>query len=83
MNKRLEELALQAYRYASNASKVEPHKCAAGSDYFLALERQKFAELIIADCLSVHDCITTEHWTSDGVLHEVERIIKKQFDITD
>jgi len=49
MNRRIKELMQTAYQYAVVASKTEQHACVLGSDYFQLLEKQKFAELIVAD----------------------------------
>jgi len=83
MNERMHELARQAYKYAVDASKVAPNICSIGSDFFLALELEKFAELLIKDCLAVHNCIDADNWTSSGILEEAERLIKDRFDIKD
>lgn len=53
MNERIAELAEQAYRLTVIASESELHKCKIGSDYFNALEKAKFAELIIRECINV------------------------------
>ena len=50
MNERIKELANQAYEYALVESKGGTHICAPGSDYFLAMEKAKFAELIVREC---------------------------------
>jgi hypothetical protein len=83
MNDRFKDLARQAYQYACETSKIPPNVCLVGSDYFLALELEKFGLLVVADCLRVHGCVTTDHFTTDGALEEVERITKKRFSITD
>jgi hypothetical protein len=83
MNERMRALASQAYRQAIEASKIEPTKCDVGSFYFDALKMEKFAELLIKDCLVVHNCIDTDNWTSSGALEEAERLIKDRFDIKD
>jgi hypothetical protein len=81
MNARFKELAREAYQQAIEASKTAPNICTVGSDFFLALEMEKFAELVVNDCLAVHNCIDADHWTSSGVLDEVERLVKDRFDI--
>ncbi len=55
MNERIKELAEQAYQWALAESKVKDgaNMCSPGSDYFLALEKKKFAELIILECSSI------------------------------
>jgi hypothetical protein len=51
MNERIKQLDEQAYQWAVNESKGGPNICAPGSDYFLAMEKKKFAELLIKECL--------------------------------
>lgn len=53
MNERIRELAKQAHRLAVIASNSQPHICAVGSDYFNALEKEKFAELIVEECIDI------------------------------
>jgi hypothetical protein len=53
MNERIQELDKQAYQWAVNESKGGPNICAPGSDYFLAMEKKKFAELIVKECRKV------------------------------
>lgn len=53
MNKRIKELQLRAYVYAVDASKTYPYQCKIGSDYFLNLKDQKFAELIVQECMNL------------------------------
>ena len=53
MNKLINELSVIAYRYAVVQSKTKENNCLIGSDYFLGLERKKFAELIISECTEV------------------------------
>lgn len=50
MNDRLKELAVQAHKLAKEESKDGDNACRVGSDYFLAMERAKFAELIVQEC---------------------------------
>ena len=50
MNERIQELDNQAYEYALAESKGGTNICAPGSDYFLAMEKAKFAELIVKEC---------------------------------
>ena len=50
MNERIKLLDKQAYQWAINESKGGPNICAPGSDYFLAMEKKKFAELIVREC---------------------------------
>jgi len=53
MNERIKELDKQAYQWAVNESKGGPNICAPGSDYFLAIEKKKFAELIVKECVDI------------------------------
>jgi hypothetical protein len=53
MNERIKELAEQAYRWAVNEAKGGSNKCTPGSDYFLTMEKEKFAELIVTDAIGV------------------------------
>ena len=50
MNERIKELLEQAYQWAVTESKGGQNVCAPGSDYFLAMEKKKFAELIVKEC---------------------------------
>ena len=53
MNERIKELLEQAYQWAVTESKGGQNVCAPGSDYFLAMEKKKFAELIVRECLAI------------------------------
>ncbi len=53
MNERIQELLEQAYQWAVTESKGGQNVCAPGSDYFLAMEKKKFAELIVRECASL------------------------------
>jgi hypothetical protein len=53
MNERIKELLEQAYQWAVTESKGGQNVCAPGSDYFLAMEKKKFAELIVKECVQV------------------------------
>jgi hypothetical protein len=53
MNERIKELLEQAYQWAVTESKGGQNVCAPGSDYFLAMEKKKFAELIVTDAIGV------------------------------
>jgi hypothetical protein len=53
MNPRIQELAEQAYQWAVTESKGGQNVCAPGSDYFLAMEKKKFAELIVRECADI------------------------------
>ena len=53
MNERLRKLAKQAYNLAVAESTNGQHECTVGSDYFLALKDQKFAELIVKECATL------------------------------
>jgi hypothetical protein len=71
MNERIKELIEQAYQWAVTESKGGQNVCAPGSDYFLAMEKEKFAELIVSEC-----CLalwTEECRTSDLALEEYTR----------
>ncbi len=60
MNDRFVKLAVQAYQWAENESKGGPNMCVPGSDYFLAMEQKKFAELIVRECAMVADMNAVE-----------------------
>jgi len=53
MNDLIKKLAEQAYQWTVNESKSGPNVCAPGSDYFLAMEKEKFAELIVRECIDI------------------------------
>ena len=53
MNAHVSAVANEAYRWAVAESKSAEHSCNLGSDYFLALEQKKFAELLIRECAAV------------------------------
>lgn len=53
MNERIFELAEQAREWATEESKAGKNICHVGSDYFLALEKEKFAELLIEECVNL------------------------------
>lgn len=59
MNERIRELAEKAYRLTVLASQSELHKCIIGSDYFNALEKEKFAELIVRESMEVTKTYTS------------------------
>jgi len=73
MNKRLEQLANQAYEYALAESKGGTNICAPGSDYFLAMREAKFAELIVKDV-----CNIVLHYTD---VDEGVAVAKKHFGV--
>ena len=77
MNERIWELAEQAHQWAVNESKGGPNICAPGSDYFLAMEKKKFAELIVLECAK----IAGKAEYSDTWLEPVEDAIKKHFGV--
>ena len=51
MNERIKELAVQAYNWAKEESREGNNQCRIGSDYFLMMEKAKFAELIVRDII--------------------------------
>jgi len=53
MNERIRELAVQAYNWAKEESREGNNQCRIGSDYFLMMEKAKFAELIVKECMSL------------------------------
>lgn len=55
MNTRIQELSRQAHQWAVIESKDGLHECKVGSDYFLKLKEQKFAELIVKECAAQAD----------------------------
>jgi len=50
MNERIRELAEQAYNWTKEESREGNNQCRIGSDYFLMMEKAKFAELIVKAC---------------------------------
>lgn len=60
MNERIQELAEQAYTIALKESKDEsgPNLCAPGSNYFIGLAQEKFAELIVTECAKLCQQVT-------------------------
>jgi hypothetical protein len=77
MTERFKELAEQAYQWALNESKGGLNICTRGSDYFLAMEKKKFAELIVLECAK----IAGKAEYSDTWLEPVEDAIKKHFGV--
>ena len=67
MNEQIKQLAEQAYQWAVNESKGGPNICAPGSDYFLAMEKKKFAELILQD---IHRKVIASILITDVVMEE-------------
>ena len=67
MNERIKELDKQAYQWAVNESKGGPNICAPGSDYFLAMEKKKFAELIVRECADYIDAFNRENMVEEGI----------------
>ena len=53
MNEQIQNLADQAYQWALAESKAGENMCREGSAYFLALEKEKFAELLVRECCSI------------------------------
>jgi len=51
MNERIKQLAEQAYNWTREEAKEGNNQCRIGSDYFLMMEKEKFAELIVKECL--------------------------------
>ena len=51
MNERIRELAKEAYMWSVNEAKGDRNGCIVGSDYFLAMEKEKFAKLIVKECM--------------------------------
>jgi hypothetical protein len=76
MNERIKELANQAYEYALAESKGGTNICAPGSDYFLAMEKAKFAELIVRECAQL--ARDTDLEDIEGGDSEVLRAAKRQ-----
>ena len=62
MNERIKELLEQAYQWAVTESKGGQNVCAPGSDYFLAMEKKKFAELIVRECAGVCEDYRGTEW---------------------
>ena len=73
MNERIKELDKQAYQWAINESKGGPNICAPGSDYFLAMEKKKFAELIVKEVTNI-----VLHYTN---VDEGVAVAKKHFGV--
>ena len=63
----MKELAEQAYRLTVLASQSELHRCALGSDYFVALEKAKFAKLIVEECCKQLEKEQYEHFNINRV----------------
>ena len=72
MNERIQELDNQAYEYALAESKGGTNICAPGSDYFLAMEKAKFAELIVRECI-------WEVVKDNEVPHNIQVLIGERF----
>lgn len=53
MNDRVNALKQQATTWAKDMATKEPHLCSVGSDYFWALVHERFAELIVNECVDV------------------------------
>lgn len=53
MNKKIKELSSLAYKKAVERSKTEPNMCKVGSDYFLEMEKEILAQLVIEECVRV------------------------------
>ena len=51
LSPKLAKIAKLAEAHAVEQSKTVEHRCKVGSDYYLNLERAKFAELIINECM--------------------------------
>lgn len=58
-------LASQARAYAYNQSTTNEHHCVVGSDYFLDLERAKFAELIVKECAKIAEAYEPDEKLDD------------------
>jgi len=80
MNERIRELDKQAYQWAVNESKGGPNICAPGSDYFLAMEKKKFAESLIQECAKIVEDST---WNLPHGYKAVDqaKLIKKHFGV--
>jgi hypothetical protein len=78
MNNRIKELAKQAYQWAVTESKGGQNVCAPGSDYFLAMEKKKFAELIVKECAS-KAWFAEQYGIGDGA--PVSKQIKEHFGV--
>ena len=79
MNKRIRELDNQAHQLAVIASKSHPHICAVGSDYFNALEKEKFAELIVKECTDAIELNTMQ--IPKRSISEIRTILRKHFGV--
>ncbi len=53
MNKKIKELSSLAYKKAVERSNKEPDICKVGSDYFLEMEKEILAQLVIEECVRV------------------------------
>lgn len=70
MNKLVREIAAQAHDLAVFASEKGEHLCAVGSDYFLTLKQEIFAELIIRKCAQVGEDTGGDWRVSSEILKE-------------
>jgi galactokinase len=72
MNKRIFELAEQAYEQKQSMV-IDPntYEMVPGKTYEMVLNQEKFAELIVRECITVLD-------ENDGALHHTE-LLKKHF----
>jgi len=81
MNERIRQLAEQAYQWAINESESGPNVCAPGSDYFLAMEKKKFAELIVRECLTFVEPMPGSGDIDDLALEAAREGIKEHFGV--
>lgn len=64
MKDKITELASIAYQKTLQLIETDEHQCKIGSDYFLALEKEIFAELIIKEISTVKSELTTFNRTT-------------------
>ena len=85
MNERIKLLAEQAYEYALAESKDGVNICALGSDYFLAMEKEKFAELIVRECIDIcryhPSIIVSNNWSGHDVAQDIAQMIREHFGV--
>ena len=85
MNERIKQLAVEAYQWALAESKGGSNTCDPGSDYFLALEKRKFAELIVRECMwkimTRKEEAIDNQWHLDDAMSSVLRDISEHFGV--
>ena len=86
MNERIKQLDVEAYQWALAESKGGSNTCDPGSDYFLALEKRKFAELLVKECIeqvnASHPLEERSDWGQNTFAEDtIKRRIKEHFGV--